>query len=104
MSFVESLCVAAMQCLHARAEVFVRGLEKQMDVIRHEAIRQAQPPLPPDDLPEDYQVGVTVDVVEVDVAAVIAAGEDMVNAARDLLARLSRHVRNSEQPPKLAPP
>jgi hypothetical protein len=78
MSFVEAPGVAAVKRLHAGTEVCLRSFEKQMDVIRHEAVRQAPPPLPPDDLPEDRQVCPAVDVVEKDLAPIIAASEYMV--------------------------
>ena len=45
VSRIERLRVAPMEPLHPEAEVCVRGVEEKMDVVAHQAIRKATPPV-----------------------------------------------------------
>jgi len=72
-------------------------------MVGHEAIAQATPTAALRDTSEEDEIRRSVSVVDPDLPAVVAAGEDVLNGARDVLARLSRHTRRRRRPGALAP-
>jgi hypothetical protein len=74
-----------------------------MEVIRHQTERETPPLLSPDDASEDVEIDKTVDVIHIDGAAVVATGENVMNATPDLLSRLARHTERRPEQRKVTP-
>ena len=88
---VESLCVSAVEELDARTEIGLGSLDQQMDVVVHQAIREAAPTLPDDNLGQDLQIEMSVGHVAKHDSTVVAARVGVVNASRDIFARFTGH-------------
>jgi hypothetical protein len=103
VTVIELTRVRAVQPLHPGAQVRLRRLEQEMEVVVHQAVREAAPALPEDDLPEQRQVRAPVIVIGEDRGAVVATGVDVVDGSSLLLTRSPRHTSRSRITPRLAP-
>jgi hypothetical protein len=82
----------------------VRRLDEQVDMVWHQAIGETPPPLTTRHATEHQEIDPAIKVIHKDVAAIIAAGEDMLDGILELLTRPPWHTRSSERRPRLAPP
>ena len=89
---VELLGEAAVQPLHAGAEVGERRLDQEVDVVVHQAEGETVPALPHDHAGQQVEVRAAIGVVQVDELAAVTAGEDVVHAACQLHTRLASHA------------
>src|SRR4051794_17679436 len=103
MPDIEVLRVAALETMHARAEIRGSRLYQEVDVVAHQAVGETVPPHPAGHAGEGRDVTRTVPVVDVDRLLAIAAGGDVVDADFTLGARSARHDRSSRGSPDLAP-
>lgn len=85
VALVEGTGVAAVQPLHPVAEVGIRRLDQQMDVVGHQAVGEQMPALALDDRDQEPRVQLVVLVVDKDATAIDAAGDDVIDAAGDLV-------------------
>jgi hypothetical protein len=77
MSAIELPRVLAMEQLDTLTQIWVRGFDKQVNVVRHQAIAQAQPILTLDHGGQELQVPPVVVVIDKDADAIDASREDV---------------------------
>src|SRR5207248_9356138 len=97
MRVVEVPAIAAMCDLNALAQVRLRRFGEVVDMVVHQAVGQATPFKLLGDRSPDRQVPEAIVVVEEDRLAAIAAGEYVIDPARNQLTRSPRH--GGERPP-----
>ena len=88
---VETLCVLAVEVVHARRELLGRGLDDEVVVRAHEAERVALPVMPSHDHGEQVQEPEPVGVVDEREPAEHGARGDVEDAVRKVAATDSRH-------------
>jgi hypothetical protein len=103
VTVIELARVRAVQPLHPGAQVRLRRLDQEMEVVVHNAVRETPPPLPEDDLAEQRQVRAPVIVIGEDPGAVVATGIHVVHSSSLFLTRSPRHTSHSRITPRLAP-
>jgi cell division FtsZ-interacting protein ZapD len=92
---VERLRVHAVQPAHARAEIGLRRLHEQVDVIAHQAVREQSPTLPLDDLPQQRHIALPIDVIDIDRQLPNATRKHMHDRVGELFTRLPSHTGSS---------
>ena len=90
--FVEPLRVAAVEELHPGSEVGAGALEDEVVVVPHQAEGVHRPAVAADRELEQAEKEPAVEVVEVDQAAVDAAGRDVEEAVRQQAPRNAWHA------------
>jgi hypothetical protein len=76
---VEVVRMCAVQLMHPDGEIRVWSLNQQMEVIRHQAVRAAQPAALEHDLFQHGEEPPPVEIVEEDVSTLGAARRQMVD-------------------------
>src|ERR1700754_3868434 len=92
---VERLRVQAVEALHPDRKVCVWSLDQQVQVVGHEAVREAAPVVPLDRSPQHPHVCPAVVVVEVDQLLPVATSEHVKDPALELLTQSPRHTAQS---------
>ena len=100
---VERTRVAAIQEAHAARKVRLRRAHDEVVVIAHQAVRQAFPAAPANNLTEQVDESSAIVVVHVNRLALDATCHDVINAAGDVWARLTGHSRISVCARKVRP-
>jgi hypothetical protein len=88
---IEGLGVEALQTLHPAVEVGLGCAHEKVEVVAHEAVREACPRPPADDVGEAVQESNAVPRVDEDRQARDSTIEHVVHAAGDQWARWSGH-------------
>src|SRR5829696_5660165 len=94
---VEPLGIGAVEPLHPGRDVRLASLDHEMEMIRHQAIRVAFPPQPPDDVFQNGEKPNVVTLCVKDFLPAITTGDHVIDAAGKLESGQSRH---SDQPRK----
>jgi rod shape-determining protein MreB len=88
---IERLRIPAVQQLHSGRNVAVRGLDEEVVMVRHQAVR-VQPPLePPHDVVDEEHEQDAVAIGEDDSLPAVAPRSDVVEGARELSAVAAGH-------------
>ena len=93
MTPVEEADVRPEQALHALAEIRERGLNDQVDVVTHKAVREQPPSIHLDNALQDHEEDLAVPVISEDVVAVVAAGKHVVRGTGFFASRLAWHTQ-----------
>ena len=104
MAEVEALRVGALEPLHPLAQIRLRCLQKEMDVIAHQAVAQTFPTKLGANIAEDAQIATAVLVIDEQVSAVDSARGYVVHTVGQVGAWFPRHVCNNPAPLRRAPP
>ena len=91
MTEVEPLGVPAIQPLHPRGEIAPRGLEQQMVVVPHQAVRMEPPELIADHSPENRKESIAISIIAKDRRALVSPTRHMINSTFVLKPQRSRH-------------
>ena len=89
---VEGTRISRMEPMHPGAQVRLLSLNQQMHVVRHQAVREAQPPSSLDGSLEQRQIDPPVVVREKDAPTIVAAREHVVDAGGEFVARTTGHT------------
>jgi len=89
---IEKLRVAAVHHSHAEGQLLLRGLDDQVIVVRHQAVRMAGPVVPSDDRAQQRQECLPVNIVEEDLAMIGATVGDVIDPVWKLSSRVPRHA------------
>ena len=81
VSLIEELCIDAIQLPHAEGKVAVRGLDKKMIMVGHEAVGVAEPIIAFVNMLEGVQEVQAVSVILEDWLLLIAAGRHVIDCA-----------------------
>jgi hypothetical protein len=100
---VEDARIGTVKMLYAHAEVRLGRLDDEVDVIVHQAVREAPPAVIRDNESKDPEVVQAVTVIEIDRLLAVPAGVHMVYATPYLFTRASRHDCHSARPPEGRP-
>jgi hypothetical protein len=73
--------VFTQKLLHTGGKVDVTHLQKQMSVVRHQAVTNHRPPVLPSDATEKLEMNLAIVIVVKDLASVVASGGDMIDTA-----------------------
>ena len=103
MAIIELPAVEPVQTLHPGTEVRLGRLDEQMDVVVHQAVREAVPLRPRDGEAKRGQVQPPIIVVAIDQAFGVAASEDVMDPVRDLLPWFACHTPFRHAAENLAP-
>src|SRR3954468_6292075 len=103
MPAVEGLGVLELQAMHALPEIRLRRLHEQVNVVRHEAVREADPAEPQDDHGEQPDVAAVVIVVDKDPPAFNAARIEMKGPVGKFESRFPSHDNKSPESKNFAP-
>ena len=95
---IEGLRVTAEQPLHPFGQVLLRRDDQQVEVVAHQAIRMAVPPVAIDGRRDSSEKPLAIDVVEEDRLASVAACRDVKDAVRRPETERSRHELESTRP------
>src|SRR5712692_3662061 len=89
---VEPHCIEEIEAVHPDRQVLVRGLDQEVVVVWHEAIRVAAPAVAGDNLAENGQKQLAVSVISEDLLPAIAARGDVEDPAGQLQSVRPRHT------------
>jgi hypothetical protein len=92
MSPVELLAVVEVHCQHDLRERSGTALDGQMDVIRHEAVREHPESVASPALGETRKIESTIRIVSKDVPALVTTSDDVVKTSRHLDPRSTTHA------------
>jgi hypothetical protein len=90
-TLIEALGVEPVEAVHPVTEIGFRRLEHEVEMVRHQAVAEAFPPVPSDDVPEQGHESRTIDRVDEDRALPVAARGDVIRPPGNLEARSAGH-------------
>ena len=94
VSAVEMLRIPTVQAMHPPGEGWKSGLQQKMVVVPHQAIGVEEPRLIGDDRGENVQEKTAIGGISKDRSPLMAPAGDVVERARELQAKRSRHMHS----------
>ncbi|GAG60961.1 unnamed protein product [marine sediment metagenome] len=95
LSAIEPLCVNPVEKLHPVRQVSVRRLDEEVVVVRHQAVRVADPAVSIDNVSQGIEKSGPIVLVEKDARARIATTGDVVDSVFVFQPQWSRHGDHS---------